>query len=145
MLTGYAWWKQYNQEMTSFMAQSRGSHASCKGRLAPAAWGTREALYCLCTAPPAYSPTLRKQFATLPCSETSQQAALLTNLAALPWFPYLQIKKEKKKKNQQNQHSISSVEINCQTLATAYSTIARRACWRQAVTTQEATGTSEQS
>lgn len=64
---------------------------------APAAWGTREALCCLCTAP--YSPTLRKRFATLPCLETSQQAALLINLAALPWFPYLQIKKIKEKKN----------------------------------------------
>lgn len=92
---------------------------------APAAWGTREALCCLCTAP--YSPTLRKRFATLPCLETSQQAALLINLVSLSAN-----QEDKGKKTQQNQHSISSVEITCPTLDTAYSTTAgREPCWRQ--------------
>lgn len=78
---------------------------------APATWGTREALCCLCTAPPTYGPALREQFATFSCSETSQQTALLTDLAALPWLPYLQIKKRKEKKKKRKktlkQHKLS--------------------------------------
>lgn len=41
MLTGYAWWKQHNQEMPSFVAQSRGFHVRWKGRACPSNMGNQ--------------------------------------------------------------------------------------------------------